>query len=36
MANVGQRVVMDLRNTLYRHILGQIGAGSSRSARRAS
>ncbi|HTK29240.1 MAG TPA: ABC transporter ATP-binding protein [Vicinamibacterales bacterium] len=23
MADVGQRVVMDLRNTLYRHILGQ-------------
>src|SRR5581483_9003822 len=23
MANVGQRVVMDLRNALYRHVLGQ-------------
>jgi subfamily B ATP-binding cassette protein MsbA len=23
MANVGQRVVMDVRNALYRHILGQ-------------
>ena len=32
MADVGQRVVMDLRNALYRHILGQ-SAGFSRSGR---
>ena len=25
MADVGQRVVMDLRNALYRHILGPVG-----------
>ena len=35
MAYVGQRVVMDLRNDLYRHILGQ-SAGFSRIERPAS